>query len=330
MNREFNPEVQKHDQIEEKIKKFYEIFDYKKRLNRYYREPPTLILSSVDKPFIEEDESKVPYQTIDQHQEISSLFEMASVISSKLEEFGLTFDLSRFAKDLMTKSEEDNKSEKPIIRYDFIEARKFIIFLKNLREKDLEDKTGPGLRIGIRSALSDVLNSLSLQLETEYNFNNPDNRVIELLGHSQDIITQYKRLGLDWDYEKEIEKFQSYTEQARRGSLLEFLAISKLAGFREEEWTDKLHDYTSFDEYSHYWEKLNDTLRESLRNENALPIVQKAISIQINNLQSAISIMGKEIKNLDSQKKLEISMQQKIDIARKYLIEFEELYSKIK
>lgn len=183
----------------------------------------------VGKEKIEEKDDGKVLQGITDHQEMLSS-SLDVIHGTTLDTLGLSLEsVTGKTARIFYKDESAGAGE---MRLNITDKNKFTDFLKGQSEEDVADGE-------TRKNLSYVSSSLIKQIADGYNLLSPNDEALQLFSGMENVISEYKRLGLS----KEVEKLEEYLEHARSGDLVEFVNIDRLGlmqqagvGFGPADW----------------------------------------------------------------------------------------------
>lgn len=111
---------------------------------------------------------------------------------------------------------DGQKASEGEVRLNVADRKQFLAFLSGLNQEVVGDPE-------FRGGLTSLAEGLSKQLSGHYNLDEPSDEMLELFGGMDEIIKQYKRLGL----EDAVGNLETYLKHALNGSLKEYLEIER-------------------------------------------------------------------------------------------------------
>lgn len=217
-----------------------------------------------------------------------SVGELGKMHERALEKTGLSLEPVSTG-TLISRDEERPSSE---MRMNVSDGGKFITYLKALDEKQLSESQIKGLQT--------VAQSLTTQLTQQYELDNPnDKRMIELLGHLDQITQQYKRLDEQGktNLSKPVGNLVTHLDASRKGYLREHVLAEK----EQLLSTNQDHTFGPYDWWSdsssksfkdNYWKTALEAAKKISDNPKANDLYRQVLS----NFKGALRFSKEEIK----------------------------------
>lgn len=205
---------------------------------------------------------------------------------------GLNIELAETGTAIFT---SDGKAGISEIRFNIANREKFIGYLQEIGPESITENQIKGLKA--------VLENVTLQLEKQYQIDNPnDDRMVELLGGLDEIIKGCERLdpensiGID----ESIEKLKKYNEAKKNKSLREFIVAEREGLFLEvggrnfgpSTW----HMDANPDYYEEKWAKALKVLSSIKESNKSGEFYKKLKDHLIDSAKYAIDDLEKKIK----------------------------------
>lgn len=187
--------------------------------------------------------------------------------------------------------------EQEMFNFELEDANRFIGYLKSLSKDSvaLDDK--------LKQALTLVIRNLVEQM-TMYNWEEADDRLIELLGHGYEIVAEYRRLG----FNDEIAPLARYMFNVQRGVAKEYHKFV-VGGFYTTDGIN-LSFFAKIEAPENYLSEINSKLfcfKEITINNKTLPLLFETCTVAIEEAQAALvelEKLAKQEKNTQQQKEL--------------------------
>lgn len=156
------------------------------------------------------------------------------------------------------------------IEIDLFDKDKYVTFLKSIKEGEITPAQEKILNI--------IGRKLAYQFRTKYDLGEPDNQLLELLSGLNDIINEYKRLGID----SGMKDLAEYLENANSGYLREYVLAKNRHLFEPIGEGFNLSTYqrdASYEVYVRNWDyNLFETLKEIEKNPDAGELRNKILN----------------------------------------------------
>ncbi len=198
-----------------------------------------------------------------------------------LDDAGL--ELQPVATGVLTTADQEGVPENKrgsTMRLNLQDGKKFVSYLGRLNPDMMNDND--------RESLEEMTNILTVQLKGQYDLESADDRLLELMGSLDEIIQEYKRLGVG-DCMVDLEKI---LEKAREGTLREYMMAEKLnlhKPFTKEGFVLNWHQDITPGGLEEKWNDVLDTLHRINQNPKAKNVYAQAVSTAKEAVSNAIA-----------------------------------------
>ncbi len=174
------------------------------------------------------------------------------------------------------------------IEVDLFDKDRYILFLESIKE---------GFVAPVQKKILEIVGQkLAYQFRTKYDLGEPGDQLLELLSGLRNIITEYKRLGID----SGVSDLNDYLENVSSGFLREYVLAKKRHLFEPIGEGFNLSTYqrdASYETYIKNWDyNVFDTLKEVEKNPDAQELRSKIL----NYAKECIDYAEKDISSLPS------------------------------